>query len=289
MHTYKTTAPTVEKNTSLGQTTRPRRQFAPLLVVGVGLLFEGCSSSGVSRVPELLGFTDPTVPMVVADFICDSSSQACTSERLQSGLSWGLEDVAELYNIKVRLFGLGDDLGSTKLLAEVTSTSPASTAPAVVKAYQQQFRAKAREQLRVAALPLWQSRHRASPIAEALAAVARYPASDKRIIVLLSDLRQESGGLNEGMGHFECETLPSVPAWTERTKKLFSPLRGTAVLVSFASPLEPVAGGRCTFSAERYEEVVALWTGALTARGAKVIVSADAISQPLSSFLEVHQ
>jgi hypothetical protein len=171
----------------------------------------------------------------------------------------------------------------------VTSTAPPSAAAAAVRSHQERFRATALEHLRTAASSLWQSRHHASPIAETIGAVGRFPATGRRIIVLLSDLRQESAGLGNGLGHFECGPLPSVHAWTDRTKSLFSPLRGSTILIAFASPLEPVAGARCASVNERYDQVVALWTGALTARGAKVIVSADAITQPLRSFLEERQ
>jgi len=230
---------------------------------------------------QLAGLTDPPPPApITVSVLADASSRACTPERLRTILTWALTTVAEHPGSSIRLFGLGHDLTSTTLLGEQTSTPSPSPAVAAINAHRERFRTTALEALTTAARPLWTERNQASPIAEGLAAIAQFPTAHQHVMLVLSDLRQESG-----LGHFECGPFPSPAAWTQRTKSLFAHLRGATVIVAFASPLEPVTGQRCSSTNERYDQLITLWTAAITNSGARFSVFPDAPQGSLDQLL----
>jgi hypothetical protein len=245
------------------------------------LVLCGCSS-GLTQVSEVVGLSDPAPPSAITvDVLCDHSSAACQEGRLRLELLWGLDGIVDRPGSNLREFALGDDLASTKLLAEVTVTPSPNPSTSAVRAHQASFRTTALEHLMAAAGPLWKRAHRSSPIVETLGGVALYPAAKERIIVILSDLRQESAAF----GNFECGALPSTPSWNARTKSLFAPLRGSQVFAAYVTPFEPVGQARCSSTNDRHTRLLDLWNSSLTSSGAKVVISADAINQPLSSFL----
>src|SRR5258706_10135416 len=99
---------------------RPRRF---VVACAVGLM--SCSSSGWRQTAEVIGFTDPANPTpVTAAVLIDGSSRAGSPERVSAVVSWALITVSERPGSVLRLFALGNDLGSTELLAQVTSTPP---------------------------------------------------------------------------------------------------------------------------------------------------------------------
>ena len=251
------------------------------LVVVSFLGFVGCSSPGLRQVSEVVGLSDAVLPAAVSvDVVCDGSGRACSPDRLRAVLDWVLVDVAERPGSELRLFALGNDLGSTLLLGTVSSFASPRPGVAAVRAHHEVFRATAVSQLLTAATPIWRMQHRASPIAEVVAAASAYPSQGIRVVVLLSDLWQESP-----LGHQECDPLPTAAQWTARTKGLFARLKGSTVIVAYASPLEPVDNRRCPNTNKRYDQLVAIWTQAVTASGARISIYPDAIPQSLRSLL----
>jgi hypothetical protein len=244
----------------------------------------GCSP-GLRHIAEVAGLTDASPPSsVTVSLVCDASSTACSPERLHATLLWALDSVIARPGSSVRLFGLGSDLSSTRFLAEYTSTPSPSPAAARVKAHHTQSRTAALTTLEAAARPLWTLQQQASPIAEGLAAIATFPTTPLHAIVLLSDLREESGKTSGSVGRFECAPLPSPVAWRQRTQSLFSRLRGTSIIVAYASPFEPVANQRCPITIERHRQLADLWMGALSGSGATLTIYPDAPQAALDSF-----
>lgn len=249
------------------------------LLLVVCLVLAACTT--IRQTAETIGLTDPSAPPPLTVSIgCDISSVACSPEHLRDLLVWLLPAISARPSSVVRLFVLGDDLASTRLVAETHSMAPPSLAVAVVKSHAAAFVAATQEAFTTAMAGRWSQRRAASPIIEGLGAITTYPANGKKVVLLLTDLRQESP-----LGSFECNTLPRIASWQQQTKRALAHLTDATVIVAYASPLEPVSGGRCRPSNERYDRIVDLWTGALQARGARLTVFADTIPKPLESFI----
>lgn len=251
-------------------------KYAVLLAACLGLA--GCAK--VQQTSELLGLSDPSTPPITINIGCDVSSSACSPEHLRAVLPMLLPELSARHGSTLRLFVFGNDLSTTRLLVETRSTPPSNLTSAGVRAHASAFAKATEESFLQAMAGSWSQRRTASPIAEGLSGIATYPATGLTFHVLLTDLRQQSA-----LGSFECAPLPTVDQWQARTKQVLAPVRGTTVLVAFASPFEPVSDGRCKPSMERYQAIVKLWTSALNAHGAQLHVFADGIPQPLSSYL----
>ena len=250
------------------------------LVISIAILsqlsFTGCGgdaqhASVFTRVGRSVGLTDPAVPQTITlDLPCDPSKDGtCTSDSLDATLAAVLPVIAERPGSELRLWIIGPDLASTRVVATVKGTVPYSGNAAAMKAVRARFVEAARSSCMTAAQPaLAEPVKGGSPIAESITAIALASVhTDLRAIVVISDAREVSAiG-----GDFECDNpLPSATSFVKalHRERVLPPgsLAGTRVFFTFMTITEIRRKG-CAVTLDRLATMRELWTAAIEAAG----------------------
>lgn len=248
------------------------------------LFLSGCGGVGGS-LGEWLGVVDPpSPPVVTVDVLCDhSSGSSCDERSLASTLELVLQRVVQSPGSEVRVWSMGDDLTSTVLVARQSVTAPAKSGVRAQRAHDREFLNAAREVFQQATASMFSQHRRRSPIAESLALVAlsSTPQTHHRIIVALTDAREESR-----FAHFECGSLPSTEPFLDslHAEGVLMPgsLASVNVIFSFAG-LTPVEADRCRITIDRFTRTQEIWRAVIqTAGGAFVFLTGGITSGDLT-------
>ena len=224
-----------------------------------------------TRVGRSVGLADPAPRKTITlDLVCDPSKDGtCTADSLAATLAAALPVIAERPGSELRLWIIGPDLASTRVIATVKGTVPNSGNAATIKAVTSRFVEGARSSCMTAAQPaLAEPLKGGSPIAESLTAIAMANVhSDLRAIVVISDAREVSAiG-----GDFECDDpLPDPPSFVKvlQRERVLPPgsLAGTRVFFTFMTITEIRRKG-CAVTLGRLATMRDLWTAAIEAAG----------------------
>jgi hypothetical protein len=226
-----------------------------------------------TRFTRAVGLTDPPPPpSVTIDLVCDPSKDStCTTESLDATLAATLPVTAERPGSELRLFMLGPDLASTKLIADVNNTVAVSGNANSAKTARARFVDASRSSVMTAAQPYLAGNPKGgSPIAEALTTIAMAAVhTDSRIICVISDARQVSAiG-----GDFECDDpLPTPQGFTKalQRERVLPPgsLAGVKVFFTYLAitPIHRKEQG-CVETLQRLAQMKDLWTAAIEAAG----------------------
>lgn len=250
-----------------------RLEWSPTAVTGLvggalaALHIAGCDvEAGLQKV----GIRDPApAPPIVEDLVCDFSvDSTCTLERLTQTLDAILARVATRTGSRVRLWTLGATVESSALAAEIVAPAFSSRTTKARNSESTRWQAHARDVFMARAASLVSSKHAPtrSPLAEMIAAVALADGQGcDREIVVITDARETA------LADFECGTLPTDAAWSQRLRDLhvLTPGLLSGVNVVFAhvtTPLPPVS--RCRAGVDREQRIRQLWKSSLAAAGA---------------------
>jgi len=256
--------------------TAPRTILAATLT----LLLTACGGdpahpSFATRVARSVGLADtPPPPTLGLDLVCGPSKDStCTTESLDATLVKTLPLIADRPGSVLRLFMVGPDLASTKMLLPIVENNlPTSGNANTAKTAKARFIDASRTALMAAAQPYLAGNMKGgSPIAEALTTVAMAAVhTDSRAICVISDGRQVSaiGGMD-----FECDDplpTPQTFAKTLQKARVLSPGILAGVTVSFTyltiTPIHRKERG-CVETLARLAQIRELWTAAIEAAG----------------------
>lgn len=246
---------------------------ATLVLTLLCLTTLGCDTrfgKAITKATRATGITDPPPPPAVTlDAVCDATpGSSCNEKNLSATLDVVLPWIAVRPYSSLRLWTLGEDLETTKIIAERTSTPPVKPSTRARQAHEAQFAREARAFLLQANQPFFGRAARRSPIAEALAKVGLTTTtpSQERTVIYIGDMREYSR-----FGNFECGHLPQPEDFVRslRAANVLTPgsLHNVRVIFCFAG-IEAVAGERCTVSIDRYTRMTSLWQAAITHAGA---------------------
>lgn len=224
-----------------------------------------------TRVGRSVGLADPAPrPTITLDVACDPSKDStCTTDSLAATLAAALPIIAERPGSELRLWVIGPDLASTKLVTTAKGTVSNSGNAATVKAATARFVEDRRTSCMTAAQPAFVQRIKGgSPIAESLTAIAMASVrTDLRAIVVVSDAREVSAiG-----GDFECDNpLPTPLSFVKALQRarVLPPgsLAGTRVFFTCTTVTELHRKG-CAVTLDRLATMRDLWTAAIEAAG----------------------
>lgn len=251
-----------------------------LAVSGVAIIIvlalAGCGGdaqhpSFFTRVGRSAGLVDPAArPTITLDVVCDPSKDStCTAESLDATLAAALPVIAERPGSELRLWIIGPELASIRVVSIVKGTVSASGNAATIKAATARFVEGARSSCMTAAQRAFaEPKKGGSPIAETLTAIAMANVhTDLRAIVVISDAREVSAiG-----GDFECDApLPDPSGFVKalQRERVLPPgsLAGTRVFFTFMTITEIHRKG-CAETLDRLATMRDLWTAAIEAAG----------------------
>lgn len=247
-----------------------------MLAAATALTLTACGGdpghpSAGTRFARAVGLADaPPPPSLTLDVACDpSNGSTCTTESLDATLAGTLPVVAERPGSELRLFIVGHDLTSTKLVATVKNMVPVSGNANTAKTVKTRFVDASRSSVMTAAQPYLAGNPKGgSPIAEALTTIAMTTVhTDSRIICVISDARQVSAiG-----GDFECDDpLPTPPSFAKalQRERVLPPgsLAGVKVFFTYLA-ITPIHRKGCVETLGRLAQMKDLWTAAIEAAG----------------------
>jgi hypothetical protein len=224
-----------------------------------------------TRFARAVGLADaPPPPTITIDILCDPSKDStCTTESLDATITSTLPAIADRPGSELRLFMLGSDLASTRLIATVRNTTSASGNANTAKMSRGRFVDASRSAVMTAAQPyLAASPKGGSPIAEALTTVAMSTVhTDSRVLCVVSDAREVS----VVGGDFECDDpLPTPPSFAKALQRhrVLPPgsLAGVKVFFTYFA-IAPMHRHGCVETLERLAQMKDLWTAAVEAAG----------------------
>jgi hypothetical protein len=242
------------------------------LVLLVLVALSGCG--GDAHHPSFLarvGLADPPPPQTITiDVAFDpSKDSSCTPEALDATLAATLPVIADRPGSDLRLWLIGPDLASTKLIAPVKGTVSITGNAATVRAAKARFVDGTRASLMTAAQPyLIAPAKGGSPIAESITMIAAAGVhTDLRILCVVSDARQVS---TIG-GDFECDDpLPNAGRFvkTLQRERVLPPgsFAGVKVFFTFMT-ITPIHRKGCAETLDRLSQMQTLWTAAIEAAG----------------------
>jgi hypothetical protein len=260
-----------------------------ILAVTLAVLLAACGGdpahpSFATRVARSVGLADaPPLPSLGIDVVCDPSKDStCTMESLDATLASLLPVIAERPGSVLRVFMVGPDLPSTKMLPIVENKLATSGNANTAKTAKARFVDASRTALMSAAQPYLAGNTKGgSPIAEALTTVAMAAVhTDSRAICVISDGREVSaiGGMD-----FECDDplpTPQTFAKTLQKARVLSPGSLAGVTVSFTyltiTPIHRKERG-CVETLARLAHIRELWTAAIEAAGGTAEFNATTI------------
>lgn len=243
------------------------------VVVCVAIEVQACAPA--RRVAELIDiFPTPRSAPKTIDVVCDSGggSGACTADSLRSLLTQLCPSLSP--GSVVRLHGMTDAVADVREIARFEITAPAKKTRRAVSGHRSRETAALVDRFVAAARPLFDGRRRSSPVAETIgrALLAGPVHGSEHEIFVLTDARQVSA-TSPALGKldYECGNILPAEEFAPRLDKLYGAgaLRGVNVHFCFVQ-LEQVEHQRCEATNERYVELKASWTGALSRLGAKV-------------------
>jgi hypothetical protein len=249
--------------------------FVAILVLGLTACGgDPAHPSFATRAARAVGLADPPPPAsLTVDIECDpSKASTCTIEALDATLAATLPVIAERPGSELRLFVVGRDLASTKLVTAVKNTAPSTGNANSAKTAKARFVDASRASIMTAAQPFLVSNPKGgSPIAEALTTIAMASVrTDNRIIIVVSDARQVSliGG------DFECDDpLPAPQGYVKalQRERVLPPgsLAGVKVFFTYLA-ITPLNRKGCVETLERVAQMKDLWTAAIEAAGGTV-------------------
>jgi hypothetical protein len=250
-----------------------------ILAATLAVLLTACGGdpahpSLATRVARSVGLADqPPPPSLTLDVVCDPSKDStCTTESLDATLASVLPVIAERPGSVLRVFMVGPDLASTKMLPTVENNLPTSGNANTAKTAKARFIDASRTALMAAAQPYLAGNTKGgSPIAEALTTVAMAAVhTDSRAICVITDGREVSaiGGMD-----FECDDplpTPQTFAKTLQKARVLPPGSLAGVTVSFTyltiTPIHRKERG-CVETLARLAQIRELWTAAIEAAG----------------------
>ena len=249
------------------------RCFAVLGVTIITLLsLTGCG--GDATHPSFfarIGLADPPPPQTITiDLAFDPSKDGtCTPAALDATLAATIPSIADRPGSELRLWMIGSDVASTKLVATVKGTVPITGNTATVKAAKARFVDATRASCMTAAQPyLVEPAKGGSPIAEALTTIAMASVhTDLRVFCVVSDARKVS----VVGGDFECDDpLPNSGGFvkTLHRARVLPPgsLAGVKVFFTFMAVTSIHRKG-CVETLDRLAQMRDLWTAAIEAAG----------------------
>jgi hypothetical protein len=248
-----------------------KRIASQAILAATILIAWGCSSQRFREASEALGLVDadPPAPLVL-DIVCDHSRGApCTRGNLNALLNNVLPEASDRPRSVVRLWMQGDNFGTTQQIAERRVAQPSEPGRQAKAKYSKQWTKSSATFLMAAAEPYFKGKGPAtSPIAEAFSKIALAGGRPgyAHSLVVITDGRQVSRFL----GDFECGRLPTSDQFVRNLQSagVLPPgsLSGTRVYFSYMSD-GPIDADRCAATAERAEEIRALWSKALARAG----------------------
>jgi hypothetical protein len=180
----------------------------------------------------------------------------------------------------VRLQSVTDAISDSRVITSFASARSRRQSRYAVTVHRASEKQAALAALSRAAAPLFAEPDRhASPIAESIAraVLAGSATAGRHHIVVLSDARHVSRSPSLGKLDFECGSLPEVETFAAGLQSLAPAELWRATVVHFVNvQVEPVDGGRCASTLERYTAIRHLWLSSLRALDVRVTWSMEA-------------
>lgn len=199
--------------------------------------------------------------------ICDASvGSSCTATTLSQTLDVVLARVAQSPGSRVSLVAVADVSENSRVLGAQTIEPSRRRGRKAVEAHQRRIIASAREYFLTAADGAFHDIRKRSPLFETLARSTLTTPTAKRVVVLVSDLREQSS-----YGTWECGPLPSTHDFLDLIKDVLpaDSLRNTTVYLTCAD-VTAVDANRCAQPLSRFRHILELWTRSLEQAGAVV-------------------
>jgi hypothetical protein len=212
-------------------------------------------------------FPKPPEPLDVT-IICDASvGSSCTVTTLSQTLDVVLARVAQSPGSRVSLVSVADVPEQSRILGTQTIPAPRRPGRKAVEAHQRRVITTAKDYFLAAADPVFREPRRRSPLLETLARTTLTTPVARKVIVLVSDLREQST-----YGTWECGRLPDANDFVQHTSDLLPPgsLANTTVYLTSAD-VAAVDANRCPQTVARFRHILDLWTKTLEHAGARVI------------------
>lgn len=256
-----------------------------LLILGLALQLAACGGEGQPnafiRTARAVGLADvPPPPPMTVDIVCDpTKNSTCTAEALDATVAPALGVLADRPGSELRIFVLGPDLASTRLVLTLRvdamkhgNANAGRTAKAKFIDTSRAYSAKVMQPYLAA------PERGGSPLAEGLTYVAMTEARTKaRAICVISDGRQVSAiG-----GDFECDdplsTSKGFVKALQRERVL--PAKSlTGIRVFFTCmTVTPIEREGCAETLERLAFIQELWSEAIGAAGGDAIFKTGTI------------
>jgi hypothetical protein len=259
-----------------------------LLIVGLALQLGACGDDGQPnafvRAARAVGLADaPPPPAMTVDIVCDpTKNSTCTAESLDATVTSALGVLADRPGSELRIFVLGPDLASTRLVVTMRieamkhgNANAGRTAKAKFIDTSRAYSAKVMQ-------PYLAAPDRGgSPLAEGLTSVAMTEARTKmRVICVISDGRQVSAiG-----GDFECDDPLAPPkAFVKalQRERVLPPKSLTGIRVFFTCmTVTPIEREGCAETLERLAVMQELWVEAIGAAGGDASFKTGTIDGP---------
>lgn len=257
-----------------------------LLIFGLAVQFAACGGgdqpNAFVRAARAVGLADtPPPPAVTVEIVCDpTKNSTCTAESLDATVASALGVLADRPGSELRIFVLGPDLASTRLV--LTLRVEAMKQGNAGRAAKAKFIDSSRAYSAKIMQPYLAAPERGgSPLAEGLTSVAMTEARTKmRVICVISDGRQVSAiG-----GDFECDDPLSTSKGFVRAlqrERVLPANSLTGIRVFFTCmTVTPIEREGCAETLERLAVMQELWAESIGAAGGEAIFKTGTIDGP---------
>jgi len=257
-----------------------RRTFFVVRLSAVAFLLSACGGADTPQQHGLLGIVTSAIglneaarkPAEVLDVVVDASEGSPGSiATVETTVDRALAYAAERPGSEVRVWALGLELSDTRLLASVRSAAPKRRGERARKAEAQRFMDASKPLLLQAVRPIFDHpAKKQSPIAEGISRVVYSRTAMHRLIIVITDGREVSGGPLRV--DFECDKkLPDAKTFVATLQKnallVAHTLDNTDVYFAFVA-LEAVPKRGCPVTLARARQIELIWRAACGAAGA---------------------